>query len=72
MTQTEKNLKIFIEGLDKKEKEIRAKANFCAEHKFNKECDWLRMKLAIISEIKLEAGFISDDKPIRPLFDFPD
>ena len=72
MSQTEKNLKAFIEALQKEESELRSKANYCFEHKFNKDADWLRMKATIVQEIRFEAELISGEKPLRPMFNFKD
>ena len=72
MTQQEQNLTIFIDAITNQEAELRSKTNYCFEHNFKKDGEWLRMKLDIIREIRSEAELISGDKPLRPIFNFSD
>lgn len=70
MSIVDKNIERFLEALKSEEQRIRQKANFCNEHSFSKEEEWLRMKLSIISEIRLEADLINSEKENRPRFKF--
>jgi len=72
MNKPENNLSIFIDALTKQEAELRSKTNYCFEHNFKKDGEWLRMKLDIIREIRSEAELISGDNTLRPVFIFSD
>lgn len=70
MSQIEKNVSKFIECLKEQENKLRQKANFCNEHNFKKEEEYIRSKLQIIQEIRFESELILEPKDNRPLFNF--
>ena len=70
MATLENNVKILSEKLKEAETDLRNKANFCNEHKFSKEEEWLRMKHQIVQEIRFEVELLTTDKNYRPLFNF--
>ena len=70
MENLSKNVDKFVDALKKKEDDLRQKVNFCREHKFTKEEDWLRMKYQIVNEIRYEVELLKSEKEFRPLFDF--
>ena len=69
-TQLEENIGILYEKVYEAEKDLRQRANYCHEHNFPKEEEWLRMKCQIVSEIRFEIDLLSDKKPLRPSFRF--
>lgn len=69
-SQLEKNVEILFNKVYEVEKELRQKANYCHEHNFPKEEEWLRMKHDIVNQIRFEIGQLSNEKDIRPLFSF--
>ena len=69
-SQLEKNVEILFNKVYEAEKDLRNRANYCHEHNFPKEEEWLRMKCEIISEIRFEIELLSDKKDIRPCFRF--
>ena len=64
------NVDKLVEILKEKETDLRKKANFCSEHKFKKEEEWLRMKYRIVNEIRFEVELLKSENEFRPLFDF--
>jgi hypothetical protein len=60
----------LIKVLKEKEVDLRSKANFCCQHKFLKEEEWLRMKFQIVNEIRFEVELLKGEKEFRPLFNF--
>jgi len=70
MENLSQNVDKLIEVLKQKETDLRQKANFCKEHKFTKEEEWLRMKYKIVNEIRIEAELLKSDNEFRPWFDF--
>ena len=69
-SQLEKNVEILFNKVYEAEKDLRNRANYCKEHNFPKEEEWLRMKCEIVNEIRFEIGQLSKDKDIRPCFSF--
>ena len=69
-TQLEENIGILYEKVYEAEKDLRQRANYCHEHNFPKEEEWLRMKCQIVSEIRFEIDLLSAKKPLRPNFRF--
>ena len=70
MATLENNVKTLSKKLRESENELRQKANFCNEHKFSKEEEWLRMKCQIVQEIRFEVELLTSDKEYRPHFSF--
>lgn len=64
------NISILKKELSKKEETLRQQANFCSDHNFKKEEEWLRMKVRIIQEIRFEVDLLTSDNEYRPFFDF--
>jgi hypothetical protein len=70
MSDLSKNVDKLADILRKKESELREKANFCREHNFAKEEEWLRMKCQIVKEIRLETELLKGENEFRPFFNF--
>lgn len=70
MQNLSKNIDKLMEVLRKNENELRQKANFCKEHKFTKEEEWLRMKYQIVNQIRFEVELLKTEKEYKPLFNF--
>ena len=70
MATLENNVKILSEKLKEKEKQLNDKANFCKEHKFFKEEEYIRLKVNIVREIRFEVDLLNGKNDLRPLFDF--
>ena len=70
MKDLSKNVDKLVEVLKEKEAGLRQKANFCREHKFTKEEEWLRMKYQIVNEIRFEVELLKSENEFRPLFNF--
>lgn len=70
MKDLSKNVDKLVEVLKEKEAGLRQKANFCREHKFTKEEEWLRMKYQIVNEIRFEVEQLKNENEFRPLFTF--
>jgi len=70
MENLSKNVDKMVEVLKKKEDDLRQMANFCSEHKFKKEEEWLRMKYRIVNEIRFEVELLKSENNFCPLFDF--
>ena len=70
MKNLSKNVDKMIEVLKQKESDLRQKANFCKEHKFTKEEEWLRMKYQIVNQIRFEVELLKSENEFRPLFEF--
>jgi len=70
MKNLSNNVDKMVEVLKEKETELRQKANFCREHKFSKEEEWLRMKYQIVNEIRFEVELLKSENEFRPRFDF--
>jgi hypothetical protein len=70
MKDLSKNVDKMVEVLKEKEADLHQKANFCREHKFTKEEEWLRMKYQIVNEIRFEVELLKSENEFRPLFNF--
>lgn len=70
MENLSKNVDKLVAVLNKKETDLRQKANFCKEHGFTKEEEWLRMKWKIVSEIRFEVELLKSENEFRPVFNF--
>jgi len=70
MEKLSQNVDKLVDVLKQKETDLRQKANFCKEHKFTKEEEWLRMKYQIVNEIRFEVELLKSKNEFRPLFDF--
>ncbi len=70
MNNLSENVDKLATILKEKEVELRQKANFCNEHNFKKEEEWLRMKYQIVNEIRFEVELLKSENEFRPLFDF--
>ena len=70
MTKLEKNVDKLIEGLKKKESELIQKANFCNEHKFLKEEEWIRARYNIVKDIRFELENAKTSDDYRVYFEF--
>ena len=69
-SQLEKNVEILFNKVYEAEKDLRNRANYCHEHKFSKEEEWLIMKCQIVQEIRFEVELLTSDKEYRPRFSF--
>ena len=69
-SQLEKNVGILFNKVYEAEKDLRNRANYCHEHNFPKEEEWLRMKYDIVNQIRFEIDQLSNDKDVRPIFNF--
>ena len=69
-SQLEKNVEILFNKVYEAEKDLRNRANYCHEHNFPKEEEWLRMKCQIVQEIRFEVELLTSDKEYRPRFSF--
>ena len=70
MKSLKDNVQTLSKVLKEQENELRQKANFCHEHKFQREEEWLRMKCQIVQEIRFEVDLLDSSKDFRPLFNF--
>lgn len=70
MKNLSNNVDKLVEVLKEKETDLRKNANFCREHKFTKEEEWLRMKYQIVNEIRFEVELLKSENEFRPLFNF--
>lgn len=66
----QKRLELFISELKKEESKILQKHNFCIEHNFKKESQYLQEQKAMLFEIRCEAELILSSDDYRPRFLF--
>lgn len=70
MKNLSENVDKLAEVLKEKETDLRKKATFCKEHKFEKEYEWLWMKYQIVNEIRFEVELLKSENEFRPRFEF--
>lgn len=70
MEDLSKKIDKLVEVLLEKETDLRKKANFCREHNFSKEQEWLHMKYQIVNEIRFEVELLKSENRFCPKFNF--
>lgn len=64
------NINLLVNSLKEQESKLRANAIFLQEHNFNKEKEWVSMKLDLIQEIRYEVELSLSEKEFNPKFKF--